>query len=105
MDIHCNRCREPWDSYHLVHEAVWDAVDDLGEEACQNFGGKLTPRIKAALKDHGWEFGMTVCNVKRCPCCPDDAEIDADRAAMANAVEEIMGDDLDGIISTMDDLF
>lgn len=103
MDVHCNRCREPWDVYHLRHDAIWDAVDDIGEKACESFNGKLTPKIRKAMQDQGWEFGSTTMNVKRCPCCEEGDTLDADRSALADAAEDVLGDDIDGIASTLED--
>jgi hypothetical protein len=28
MDVHCTTCGEPWDDYHLMHEAIyWTGLD------------------------------------------------------------------------------
>jgi hypothetical protein len=36
MDVHCSTCGEPWDVYHLRHDAVFDT--DLSEEEAQAWG-------------------------------------------------------------------
>jgi hypothetical protein len=38
-----------------------------------------------------------------CPCCPKGAKPDPDKAALKAGLVEIMGDDEDGIASTMED--
>jgi len=42
-------------------------------------------------------------NVIRCPCCPKDAKPDPEKAAMKTVLVETLGDDEDGIASTMED--
>ena len=31
MDVHCSTCGEPWDTYHLWHDAIWDTGLSEGE--------------------------------------------------------------------------
>jgi hypothetical protein len=39
----------------------------------------------------------------RCPCCPKDAKPDLERLATKQALEELMGDDEDGLAATFED--
>lgn len=119
MDITCATCREPWDSYHMRHDAIWE-VWDGGEgseshELCKGFLAdprrSLTPPVRAALEDDGWKFGATIFTILRCPCCDanedhngtPNAEKVAHRKEAYLMLEESLGDDHDGLISTLND--
>ena len=39
----------------------------------------------------------------RCPCCPKDGKPDLDRLQTKAALEELLGDDEDGLASTFED--
>jgi hypothetical protein len=86
MDVHCCYCGEPWDQYHLRH----DLADSPPEE----------------LADEGWEFGTNRLVVLRCPACPKagprlpDAE---ERALIVQELADLLGDDEDGLASTLED--
>ena len=64
---------------------------------------KLSPRYRAEFKAAGWEFGNSVINVIRCPCCPKGARPDPGRLATKAALEELLGDDEDGLAATYED--
>ena len=106
MDVHCTTCNEPWDVYHLWHDAVFDtglSVEDA--EAWQSLPRpeKLKERYRNEFQAVGWEFGRSVINVTRCPCCPKDAQPDLERLATKRALEELLGDDEDGLAATFED--
>lgn len=106
MDVHCSTCGEPWDTYHLRHEAIFE-TDLSFEEAqawleCSN-QTRLLPRYREKFKAAGWEFGRSVINVIRCPCCPKNATPDPDRLATKAGLERLFGDDEDGLASTFED--
>jgi len=42
-------------------------------------------------------------NVIRCPCCPKDAQPNAERVHIKAALEEALGDDEDGLASTFEE--
>ena len=42
-------------------------------------------------------------NVVRCPCCPVDAKPDPERLATKRALEQLFGDDEDGLAATLED--
>ena len=106
MDVHCSSCDEPWDVYHLWHEAIFETGLSVEEsEAWRSLPRrqKLSTRYREEFRAAGWEFGQTVINVVRCPCCPKDAKPNVERVHTKAALEELLGDDEDGIAATMED--
>jgi hypothetical protein len=106
MDVHCTTCGEPWDAYHLWHDAIFDmglSVEDA--EAWQQLprAEKLSERYRTEFKAAGWQFGNSVINVIRCPCCPKDAQPNLERLTTKQALEELLGDDEDGLAATFED--
>lgn len=124
MDVTCATCQEPWDHHHLLQDMVWDVWDGVDDSSSHLLIKKflkgpktgIPPMLRDDLKEHGWEFGRTVVCVLACSCCAsnaaepdrlDDTEppIDADDVATRKRLrleaEELLGDDLDGIISTL----
>jgi hypothetical protein len=51
----------------------------------------------------GWEFGQSVVNIVRCPSCPKDAKPDTGKVHTKAALEELLGDDEDGLAATFED--
>jgi hypothetical protein len=106
MDVHCSTCGEPWDVYHLRHDAIFET--DLGHKEAEAWRS-LPPRerlgtpYREILKAAGWEFGASILDVMRCPACPKGAKPNADKAALKAGLVEILGDDEDGIAATMED--
>ena len=106
MDVHCSTCGEPWDVYHLWHDAIFET--GLSHAEAEAWGS--LPRV-AKLADHyrkefravGWEFGQGVINVVHCPCCPKDAQPNLSRVETKAGLEELMGDDEDGLAATFED--
>ena len=106
MDVHCTSCGEPWDVYHLWHEAIFET--GLSVEAAEEWrklpsSERLSKRYPAEFRAVGWEFGMSVINVMHCPCCPPGAQPNPERNAIKAALEELMGSDEDGLASTFED--
>jgi hypothetical protein len=106
MDVHCTTCGEPWDVYHLRHDAIYET--DLSHAEAKAWTVlspqlKLLDRYREKFKAVGYEFGASVINVLRCPACPKDAKPDADKAALKAGIVELLGDDEDGIAATMED--
>jgi len=106
MDVRCTSCGEPWDVYHLWHEAIFET--GLSVEAAKAWrklprSERLSKRYRAEFRAVGWEFGMSVINVMHCPCCPPGAQPNPDRKAIKAALEELMGSDEDGLASTFED--
>ena len=106
MDVHCSTCNEPWDVHHLWHDAVFDTGLAIGEaRAWRNLprSEKLSDRYRTEFRAAGWEFGRTVINVVRCPGCPKDASPNPERVQTKAALEELMGDDEDGLAAIFED--
>jgi hypothetical protein len=106
MDVHCSTCNEPWDVHHLWHDAIFDT--GLSVEKAEAWGSlprseKLSERYRREFRAAGWEFGATVINVIRCPCCPKDAQPDPERLKTKAALEKLLCDDEDGLASTFEE--
>jgi hypothetical protein len=106
MDVHCTTYGEPWDIYHLRHDAIYET--DLSHAEAKAWTQlspqvKLLDRYREKFKAVGYEFGGSILNVLRCPACPKDAKPDPDQAAMKAGIVELLGDDEDGIAATMED--
>ena len=114
MDVYCAKCGEPWDNDYLRHEAIGE-LDVPGATAVENivytkwkenWDGKLTPIVREAFAQDGWKFGASVYNVKQCPACkdaPDTKDLQA-RSAVADALEDVMAGDDDGLVSELNAL-
>ena len=106
MDVHCTTCGEPWDVYHLWHDAIFETrLSHEEAEAWQSLprAEKLNDRYRKEFRAVGWEFGHSVINVTRCPCCPKDGKPNLERVQTKAALEELLGDDEDGLASTFED--
>ena len=106
MDVHCTTCSEPWDVYHLRHEAIFET--SLSHEEAEAWRSlpraeKLNDRYRKEFRAAGWEFGHSVINVTRCPSCPKDSKPNLERLHTKAALEELLGDDEDGLASTFED--
>ena len=106
MDVHCSTCGEPWDVYHLWHDAVFET--GLSHEEAKAWcslphAKKLSERYRKEFQATGWEFGQSVINVIRCPACPEDATPNLERVQTKAALEELLGDDQDGLAATFED--
>jgi len=106
MDVHCSTCNEPWDVYHLWQEAIFETGLSVEEaEAWRSLPRvqKLSDRYRKEFQAVGWVFGQGVINVVRCPCCPKDAKPNLERIHTKAALEELLGDDEDGLAATFED--
>ena len=106
MDVQCSTCGEPWDVDHLWHDAIFET--DLAYEEAKAWlelsqGQKLNQRYREKFKAAGWEFGRSVINVVRCPCCPACAQPDPEQVAIKDALEDALGEDEDGLAATFED--
>lgn len=106
MDVHCSTCREPWDTYHLWQDAIFET--GLSQEEAKRWRSlphteKLSDRYRREFSAAGWEFGKSVINVIRCPCCPKDAKPNAETVETKAALESLFGSDEDGLASTLED--
>jgi hypothetical protein len=106
MNVHCSSCAEPWDVYHLRHDAIFET--DLDPAEAEVWCGlppaeRLSGRYREKFKAAGYEFGASILDVLYCPACPKSAMPDPDKAALKAEIVEILGSDEDGIASTMED--
>ena len=105
-DVFCSNCREPWDTYHLRHDLIWET--DMPEFEAKRFNGKLDNWSRKMFREIGFEFGSSVIIVKKCSSCPKDGsspnpnkEMDV---AKQTAIDLVLGDeDLDGAESLLQD--
>jgi hypothetical protein len=107
MDVHCSSCGEPWDVYHLRHDAIFETGLDAQEaEAWRSLPPveRLSCRYREKFKAAGYEFGASILDVVHCPSCPKDAKPNPDTVVMKAGIIEILGDDEDAIASTMEEL-
>src|SRR5260221_5314500 len=96
MDVHCSTCGEPWDTYHLWHDAIWET--GLAEAAIRAWEKlpqteKLAPKWREEFEAARYVFGRTVVNVIRCPACPKDAKPDAEKVLIKAEIEDLLGGD------------
>lgn len=106
MDVHCTTCGEPWDTFHLWQDAIFETgLSPEEAEAWRTLpqAQRLTARYRKEFQAAGYEFGQSVINVIRCPCCPPDAKPNLDRLYIKAALEELLGGDEDGLASTFED--
>jgi len=106
MDVHCTTCGEPWDVHHLRHDAIFET--DLAHAEAKAWTElspklKLAPRYREKFKAAGFEFGGSILNVIRCPGCPKEAKPNQDRLQTKAALEQLLGDDEDGLAATFED--
>jgi hypothetical protein len=106
MDVHCSTCNEPWNVYHLWHDAIFETA--LSVEEAQAWRSlprdqKLAERYRTEFRTVGWEFGQTLINVIHCPGCPKEAKPDPDRVETKAALEQLLGEDEDGLAATFED--
>lgn len=110
MNVHCLTCLEPWDVHHLRFDEINECT--LPPFTKSHFSGvpsDMTAEVRDSFRDNGWEFGDNVLVVKRCPTCPDDTteqeQAAANRRIIAlESIASVMGDDLDGLASSADDM-
>jgi hypothetical protein len=106
MDVHCSTCGEPWDVYHLRHDAIFETdLDPAEAKAWRGLSSteRLSSRYREKFKAAGYEFGASILDVRHCPGCLKGAQPDPDKAALKAGLVEILGDDEDGIAATMED--
>ncbi|MCE9608834.1 MAG: hypothetical protein K8R23_01270 [Chthoniobacter sp.] len=106
MDVHCTTCGEPWDTYHLWHDAIWDTgLSEAEIRAWEKLpqSGKLAPKWRQQFEAACYVFGRTVINVIRCPACPKDAQPDRAKVQINAEIENLLAGDEDGLAATYED--
>ena len=107
MDVHCTTCGEPWDTYHLTHDAIHDTqlpAEEILEWRRLPGTERLDGRFRDAFLDAGWHFGRSLLNVTRCPACPAGAYPDRDKLHLKAELEEMLAGDEDGLVAEYTDL-
>lgn len=99
MDIYCPKCEEPWDMYCINEEA--EALADRDGIPYD----KAYRKVQNAFYSIGCNafpltMGVDICN-NEAPDEPDDGKLSKARAM--STLIDILGDDIDGIASMMDD--
>jgi hypothetical protein len=106
MDVHCTTCGEPWDTYHLQHDAIYET--DLTSDQAKAWG-KLSPpkRLSAHFREKfqeaGYEFGSSILVLLRCPVCPKGAKPDIEKTIIKSELANLLGDDEDGLAAAFED--
>ena len=106
MDVHCSTCGEPWDTYHLWHDAIWETgLSEAEIRAWENLpqSEKLAPKWREEFEAARYVFGRTLINVIRCPACPKDAQPDAGKVLLKAEIENLLAGDEDGLAATYED--
>jgi len=106
MDVHCTTCGEPWDVYHLQHDAIYET--DLAHEKAKAWerlppGKRLSKHFREKFQNAGYEFGGSIMALMRCPACPKGAKPDPEKAAIKAELTNLLGDDEDGLAATLED--
>lgn len=114
MDVSCANCREPWDTHHMRHDAIFDT--DLSHSLAKIASNEGTPIsnsvYREALERDGWKFAGSILAILRCPCCksneehngPSDPEAVKDREMKRSVLADLLGDDEDGLACELEDL-
>ena len=76
MDVHCTTCGEPWDVYHLWHEAIFETR--LSHEEAEAWrllprAEKLNDCYREEFRSAGWEFGHSVITLPAVLAVPKTA--------------------------------
>lgn len=107
MDVHCSSCGEPWDTHHLRHQAIWEtSLTDEEIAECNELpqAERLSGTHRGALEAAGYVVGRTLFNLVHCPSCPPGAKPDPNKAALKAELEQALGDDMDGLAASFEDL-
>ena len=107
MDVHCTTCGEPWDTYHLMHEAICDTgipMEEILAWRRRPSEQRLDERVRDELMEAGWHFGRSLMNVTRCPACPVGALPDPEKVLFKAELESMLVGDDDGLAAHYEDL-
>lgn len=114
VDIMCPNCGEPVEFYYMMKQAIWDTPDGQAfgpvwdSERAEGRNPMLIPEVRQALEEAGWRFTSKECilSFDRCPCCKHHdgpPALDEDRSMARAEIVALLGDDVDGIASTLED--
>lgn len=92
MDVYCSKCAEPWDN-----DCIHDEVDARHES-----GDKTATYVKV-MREFQSKGCVALSHAYGGGC--DGESGDSIRAALVSAAYELLGDDMDGAASTLEDYF
>lgn len=104
-DVTCKNCREPWDTYHMRHEALHEVC--TVPAAIRAWDGKLDSVVtngytaRVLLADDNWTFGASVYDIRHCPCCPKGTKAALD--PLRDEIVGMMAGDDDGVAAMLED--
>jgi hypothetical protein len=106
MDVHCTTCGEPWDTYHLQHDAIYET--DLTFDQAKAWGKlpsqkRLSKQFREKFQEAGYEFGASILVLLRCPVCPKGAKPDMGKTIIKSELAYLLGEDEDGLTATFED--
>ncbi len=107
MDVHCSACGEPWDTYHLWQDAVQETgLSDAEIKVWKQLPAskRLSELYRREFEAAGYQFGASILDVMKCPCCPPGAKPDPDKAVLKALIVEMHGDDEDGIAVALNEM-
>lgn len=97
MDIYCSNCAEPWDN-DCIHDEV-EARRDNGDKDANYH------KVMREFQRRGCAALATAYGLAEGDCQPAESDSDFMRASLAAAAYDILGDDMDGAASLLDDYF
>ena len=105
MDLYCQRCGEPWDFWSV--KADCDGGDFTPEEAAVFKDGGVCPACKnqemCTLKISCQDCEHRAENSRGYFCCTQNRFKKPFRAELSGVLADILGDDIDGQASEMED--
>ena len=104
MDIYCASCQEPWDTYHLRHDAIYETdLSDYQIQVWSSLNNKLKSPYREAFQKAGYVFGNSILSLRRCPSCPKDAVENTGKTEAVDILADMLGDDEDGLAAMLED--
>jgi hypothetical protein len=105
VDIYCPKCGEPWE-VDTLHEQIEQERPDLnysrrgqaGYASAEDYGRQY-PEALAAVREKFYRDGCRALGGR----CSEASEAAQTRAAFSAALHDVLGDDVDGIASELDD--
>lgn len=98
MDVYCCKCGEPWDM-DSFHDEVDNRADDMGTRA-SNLTRDEYGTLYSSVRQEFTTRGCVAFTYAADSCIGAG---DTMRAAASSALMDMMGDDLDGVASMLDD--
>lgn len=103
-DVFCLTCDEPWEIAHLREAAIAEtALDAAGIAAWRRLptARRLGARYRQLFAAAGYDFGVALTDLRRCPCCPPVALSDSDRLTRRSILAAYLRADDDGLATAL----